>query len=90
MKRTSTWLPIIKQQISNLTNNSLKDEILELLSSLVLPEKTDFIFGASYGIVTLQDFHNFDVKNLSQGIDCKTRSLQKSAVKNQFFCRDFN
>ena len=35
---------------------------------LVLPEKKDFIFGASYGIVTLQDFHDFDTQLIARGM----------------------
>jgi len=41
--------------------------MIELLASFVLPEKKDFEFGASYGLILLQDFHQFDIKRLAQG-----------------------
>jgi hypothetical protein len=70
MKRTSTWMPQIKQQILNsgLDDSEEKREVISLLSSFVLPDKTDFIFGASYGIVSLQEYHDFDVKKLGRGL----------------------
>ena len=68
MKRTSTWMPQIKHQILNLEDSEEKLDVINLLSSFVLPDKTDFIFGASYGIVSLQEFHDFDVKKLARGL----------------------
>jgi hypothetical protein len=44
-----------------------KEEMIELLGSFVLPEKKDFEFGASYGLILLQDFHLFDIRRLAQG-----------------------
>ena len=41
--------------------------MVRLLSSFVLPDKTDFSFGASYGLVSLQEFHDFDHKKIARG-----------------------
>jgi hypothetical protein len=42
-------------------------EVINLLSSFVLPDKTDFSFGASYGLLSLQEFHDFDFKKITRG-----------------------
>jgi hypothetical protein len=42
-------------------------QVLELLSSFVLPEKKDFEFGASYGLVSLQDYQQLDAKLMAKG-----------------------
>jgi len=39
----------------------------KLLDSFVLPNKQDFEFGASYGLITLQHFHDFDIRRLAEG-----------------------
>ena len=41
--------------------------MIELLSAFVLPEKKDFEFGASYGLITFQDFHTMDAKLMAKG-----------------------
>ena len=33
-----------------------------------IPEKKDFIFGASFGIVTIQAYHNLDMFQIAQGM----------------------
>jgi hypothetical protein len=44
-----------------------KASMLKLLSTFVLPEKKDFEFGASYGLVTLQAFNQIDIGRLAKG-----------------------
>ena len=44
-----------------------KTEMSTLLASFVLPNKQDFEFGASYGLITLQHFHDFDIRTLADG-----------------------
>ncbi len=44
-----------------------KREMIQLLDSFVLPEKKDFEFGASYGLVSLQDYNKFDIGRLALG-----------------------
>jgi hypothetical protein len=43
-------------------------QVLELLLSFVLPDKKDFEFGASYGLVSLQDYQQLDAKLMAKGI----------------------
>ena len=44
-----------------------KTKLMSLLTSFVLPNKQDFEFGASYGLITLQNFNNFDIRRLANG-----------------------
>ncbi len=41
--------------------------MIQLLNSFALPNKQDFEFGASYGLITLQHFNNFDIRRLANG-----------------------
>ena len=36
--------------------------------NLTSPEKSDFIFGASYGLVSIQAYHELDMMKMSEGI----------------------
>ena len=35
--------------------------------NLTSPEKSDFIFGATYGLVTIQAYHELDMMKMAQG-----------------------
>ena len=35
--------------------------------NLTSPEKSDFIFGASYGLITIQAYHELDMMKMAQG-----------------------
>ena len=35
--------------------------------NLTSPEKSDFIFGATYGLVTIQAYHELDIMKMAQG-----------------------
>jgi len=58
---------ILSSVSSTPSDNVLFFKVLDLLSSIVLPEKKDFEFGASYGLVNLQFFHGYDTKLLAKG-----------------------
>ena len=36
--------------------------------NLIAPEKSDFIFGASYGIVSIQAYHDLEMMKMAKGI----------------------
>ena len=54
MKRAVIYWPKIKEKYPNVIT--------------YMPEKRDFVFGASYGIISIQAYHNLDMFTLSQGI----------------------
>ena len=42
-------------------------QVVQLLSQYVLPDKKDFEFGASYGLITYQEFHQMDIQLMVKG-----------------------
>ena len=42
-------------------------QVVQLLSGFVLPDKKDFEFGASYGLITYQEFHQMDIQLMAEG-----------------------
>ena len=54
MKRAVIYWPKIREKYPNVIT--------------YMPEKRDFVFGASYGIISIQAYHNLDMFTLSQGI----------------------
>ena len=43
------------------------EELEQLLRNFVLPNKQDFEFGASYGLITTQHYNNFDIRRMAEG-----------------------
>ena len=54
MKRAVIYWPKIREKYPNVIT--------------YMPEKRDFVFGASYGIISIQAYHNLDMFTISQGI----------------------
>ena len=68
MKRSITWWP------------KLKKKFPKILSDIKVPEKTDFIFGAAYGMLSIWAFHDLNILDLAKGIivDPKTKKVLKA------------
>ena len=45
----------------------LNEDLGQLLRNFVLPNKQDFEFGASYGLITTQHYNNFDIRRMAEG-----------------------
>ena len=54
--------------------------------NLTSPEKSDFIFGASYGLITIQAYHELDMMKLAQGKNKTIIGLLRAQVKNTVCC----
>jgi hypothetical protein len=67
LKNSTTMIYLQLLHSESLKDNDQKTEMLQLLSSFALPEKQDFEFGASYGLITLQLYNNFNIKKLAKG-----------------------
>ena len=50
--------------------------------NLTSPEKSDFIFGASYGLITIQAYHELDMMKMAQGKNKTIIGLLRAQVKN--------
>ncbi len=51
-----------------------KSAMIHLLESFILPDNQDFEFGASYGLIVMQHYNNFDIRRLADG---KVKALSK-------------
>jgi hypothetical protein len=67
LRNSTTIIYLQLLHSDTLKDNDQKTEMLQLLSSFALPEKQDFEFGASYGLITLQLYNNFNIKKLAKG-----------------------
>ena len=61
-------------------------QVSNLLANLVLPEKEDFEFGSSYGLVTMQEHNQFDVGQMAKGEFGSNEMLFFKTTSKSFNC----